>query len=99
MVKASVLIWIGSPQLMLAAGFLFIGAVPERKAPLLNALRLGKFLELASLLLFVVLLRDATFLGSGFEAFFVTLAPFVVALIDVVVLIVLLSYRLDRGQR
>lgn len=99
MVKASLLIWIGSPQLILAAGFLFIGAVPERKAPLLNALRLGKFLELASLLLFVVLLRGATFLESGFEAFFVTLAPFVVAMIDVVVLIVLLSYRLDRGER
>lgn len=93
MVKATTVAWIGSPQLILAAGFLFIGALPEKKAPLLNALRLGKFLEVASLALLIVSLRGSVPVATGFQAFFVTVVPYVVAAVDLILLIVLLSFR------
>jgi len=79
MVKALTIAWIGSPQLILAAGFLF-----------------GKFLETASLGFLLVFLQQRVVLESGFQAFFVTIAPYVIALADLILLIVLLLYRVDR---
>ncbi len=99
MVKATAVVWLGSPQLILAAGFLVIGAVPERKAPLLNALRLGKLLEVASLALVLATLRQSAMVGTGFQAFFVTIAPYVVGVVDLILLILLLSYRSDSLDR
>ncbi len=96
MVKALTIAWIGSPQLILAAGFLFVGAMPSRGSSLLKALRLGKFLETASLGFLLVFLQQRVVLESGFQAFFVTIAPYVIALADLILLIVLLLYRVDR---
>jgi hypothetical protein len=93
MVKATAIVWLGSPQLLLAAGFLFIGAMPHKKGPVLNILRLGKALELASALLLVILLRRSIVFETGFEAFFLAVAPVVIAALDLILLIVLLSYR------
>jgi hypothetical protein len=72
--------------------------MPRKSSSLLNALRLGKFLETASVGFLIAFLGRNIVLESGFQAFFLTIAPYVIAVADLILLVVLLSYRVDRTE-
>jgi hypothetical protein len=94
------LLVLGNGGLLMSASLLFLYVDPERFRVLLNLVRLGKILGLASALLLVILEPVGTglrLLSVGFLPY--RIAPFsvllVVSVVDLILLFLLLSYHIE----
>ena len=97
------LVLLGSANLLMPAGLLFLYLDPDRHRNLLNLIRMGKLLGLLSALLLILLEPIGTSL-SGFALSFLpsTIAPFSILLFisvsDLLFLFLLFSYRRERNR-
>jgi hypothetical protein len=90
------LLWFGSTQLVLAAGFTLVALYPGKYGLYVNLLRLGKLLAVATAVL-VILLGGFTY-GPRISSapaigFAELLVPPAVFLVDLILFVFLLTYR------
>jgi hypothetical protein len=95
------LLILGNGGLLMSASLLFLYIDPERFRALLNLVRLGKILGLASASLLIILEPVGTglrFLSAGFLPY--RIAPFsvllIVSVVDLIFLFLLLSYQTEK---
>jgi hypothetical protein len=96
------LLVLGNGGLLVTASLLFLYVDPERFRVLLNLVRLGKILGLASAALLIILEPVGTglrFLSTGFLPF--QIAPFSILLVlsvaDLIFLFLLFSYQIEKA--
>ena len=97
------ILWFGSSQLALALGFLMLGANPGRYANLCRLLAAAKIATLVPGVALVIILlpgiRLAMYAGPEFAAILALSVPLLVLVIDIIFLVILLTYRMEDTPR
>jgi hypothetical protein len=91
------ILWFGSSQLALAMAFVMIGSNSRRFGHLCRLLAASKIVTLVpGIALIVILIPELSLIapsGGNFVSSLQLIAPFVVLLIDIIILVILLTYR------